>query len=82
LFTVPHKKHVYSPLKVLRHSKQRIIRNFGLIDARVSAPSLAIMRFEYLVVGVLSLLTPLSAAWSKEGMEEYQMAARVHDLVG
>lgn len=25
------------------------------------------MKIEYLVVGVLSLLTPLAAAWSKEG---------------
>lgn len=29
------------------------------------------MKIEYLVVGVLSLLTPLAAAWSKEGMEYY-----------
>lgn len=27
------------------------------------------MKIEYLVVGVLSLLTPLAAAWSKEGTE-------------
>lgn len=31
------------------------------------------MRFEYLVVGVLSLLTPLSAAWSKEDREIFRI---------
>lgn len=34
------------------------------------------MKIEYLVVGVLSLLTPLAAAWSKEGTEHISRRSR------